>query len=172
MNPFYWTLQHMASSQAVSDFMSSDAIRAQKVWQDSVLKIEIANETFATAYAQAIDDMSALRLPIEGTDHMKFVPAAGLPWFVALFGRDSLIIPLQNAIVHPEFALGALSVLARWQATERDDYCRTGQNSSRVTTRRTRAFQTHSAHALLRNRGRNSPLSHYAPHGLDVRWRS
>jgi glycogen debranching enzyme len=111
-----------APLQAVDDFMSSDAVRVQKLWQDSVLKIETANETFATAYAQAIDDMSALRLPIEGTDHMKFVPAAGLPWFVALFGRDSLIISLQNAIVHPEFALGALQVLAEWQATERDDY--------------------------------------------------
>jgi glycogen debranching enzyme len=66
--------------------------------------------------------MSALRLPIEGTNHIQFVPAAGLPWFVALFGRDSLIISLQNAIVHPEFARGALLVLARWQATERDDY--------------------------------------------------
>jgi glycogen debranching enzyme len=66
--------------------------------------------------------MSALRLPLEGTDHIQFVPAAGLPWFVALFGRDSLIISLQNAIVHPQFALGALKVLARWQATERDDY--------------------------------------------------
>jgi len=108
--------------QAVDDFMGSDAVRAQKLWHDSVLKIETANETFATAYAQAIDDMSALRLPIEGTDHMKFVPAAGLPWFVALFGRDSLIISLQNAIVHPEFALGTLQVLAEWQATERDDY--------------------------------------------------
>jgi glycogen debranching enzyme len=66
--------------------------------------------------------MSALRLPLEGTDHIKFVPAAGLPWFVALFGRDSLIISLQNAIVHPEFARAALTVLAEWQATERDDY--------------------------------------------------
>jgi hypothetical protein len=32
--------------------------------------------------------MAALRLSLEGTDHMVFVPAAGLPWFVALFGRD------------------------------------------------------------------------------------
>jgi glycogen debranching enzyme len=66
--------------------------------------------------------MSALRLPIEGTDNLKFVPAAGLPWFVALFGRDSLVISLQAAIVHPDFARGALRVLAKWQATERDDY--------------------------------------------------
>ena len=111
-----------APKQAVADYMSSDAMKAQKRWKDSVLKVETENQTFATSFAQAVDDMSALRLPIEGTDHMEFVPAAGLPWFVALFGRDSLIISLQNAIVHPEFARGALLVLAQWQATERDDY--------------------------------------------------
>ena len=111
-----------APKLCVCDYMSSEAVRAQKLWQQSVLKVETSNDTFATAFAQAVDDMSALRLPIAGTDHMQFVPAAGLPWFVALFGRDSLIISLQNAIVHPEFALGALLVLARWQATERDDY--------------------------------------------------
>jgi glycogen debranching enzyme len=107
---------------SVADYMDSGATRAQKLWQAGVLKIETSNIVYAAAFAQAIDDMSALRLPIAGTDHMAFVPAAGMPWFVALFGRDSLIISLQNAIVHPEFALGALQVLARWQATERDDY--------------------------------------------------
>jgi glycogen debranching enzyme len=111
-----------APKKCVDDYMSSEAARAQKLWKKSVLKVETDNNTFATAFAQAVDDMSALRLPIEGTDQMQFVPAAGLPWFVALFGRDSLIISLQNAIVHPEFARGALLVLARWQATERDDY--------------------------------------------------
>ena len=66
--------------------------------------------------------MAALRLPLKGTDHMVFVPAAGLPWFVALFGRDTLIVSLQTMIVYPEFAAGALEVLAEYQATERDDY--------------------------------------------------
>jgi hypothetical protein len=97
-----------APACSVADYMDSEATRAQKLWQASVLKVESSNTVYAAAFAQAIDDMSALRLPIAGTDHMAFVPAAGLPWFVALFGRDSLIISLQNAIVHPEFALGAL----------------------------------------------------------------
>ena len=66
--------------------------------------------------------MAGLRLPIEGTDHLQFVPAGGVPWFVALFGRDSLIVSLQNAMVYPEFAVGALEVLARHQARKRDDY--------------------------------------------------
>jgi hypothetical protein len=54
-----------------------------------------------------------LRLPIEGTDDMVFLPAAGLPWFVAPFGRDSLIVALQNLLVYPDFAKGALEILGR-----------------------------------------------------------
>lgn len=91
-------------------------------WQRSVLKLRTSNEEFDRMYQQAIEDMAALRLPIEGTDHMVFVPAAGLPWFMAPFGRDSLIVSLQNILVYPEFARGSLDVLGRWQAAERDDY--------------------------------------------------
>ena len=40
--------------------------------------------------------MAALRLPVESNDQMEFLPAAGLPWFVALFGRDTLITSLQT----------------------------------------------------------------------------
>lgn len=91
-------------------------------WQQTVLKIRTPNEEFYRCYHQAIEDMAALRLPIAGTDHMVFVPAAGLPWFMAPFGRDSLIVSLQNILIYPEFARGALDVLGRWQAKERDDY--------------------------------------------------
>jgi glycogen debranching enzyme len=111
-----------APDECIGDEIGPASMRDAQRWKDEVLKVETSNTTFATAYAQAVDDMSALRLPLEGTDHIQFVPAAGLPWFVALFGRDSLIISLQTAIVHPQFALGALKVLAKWQATERDDY--------------------------------------------------
>ena len=91
-------------------------------WRETVLKIETSNDEFYRYYRQSVDDMSGLRLPIEGTDHLQFVPAGGVPWFVALFGRDSLIVSLQNAMVYPEFAVGALEVLARYQAKKRDDY--------------------------------------------------
>jgi glycogen debranching enzyme len=66
--------------------------------------------------------MAALRLPIKGTSHMVFIPAAGLPWFVAPFGRDSLLVSLQNALVYPEFARGALEILGSLQAKEDDPY--------------------------------------------------
>ena len=57
-------------------------------WQRTVLKIKTSNEEFYRCYSQGVQNMAALRSPLAGTDHMVFVPAAGLPWFVALFGRE------------------------------------------------------------------------------------
>ena len=91
-------------------------------WLGTVLKIRTSNEEFYRLYRQALEDMAALRLPISGTDHMVFLPAAGVPWFVAPFGRDSLIASLQNLLIYPEFARGALEILGSLQAKERDDY--------------------------------------------------
>ena len=96
--------------------------KSLKDWQHSVLKIRTSNEEMYRLFRQAVEDMQALRLPIAGTDETHFVPAAGMPWFVALFGRDSLIVSLQNMLVYSDFARGALAVLGSLQATERDDF--------------------------------------------------
>jgi glycogen debranching enzyme len=91
-------------------------------WLDTVVKIRTSNEEFYRLFHQALEDMAALRLPIKGTDHMVFLPAAGLPWFVAPFGRDSLIVSLQNILIYPEFARGALEILGSLQAKDDDPY--------------------------------------------------
>jgi glycogen debranching enzyme len=111
-----------ASRECTYSSAKSAHSRNMDEWQRTVLKIETSNEEFYRCYNQGVQDMAALRLPLQGTDHMVFVPAAGLPWFVALFGRDTLIVSLQTMIVYPEFAAGTLEVLAEYQATERDDY--------------------------------------------------
>jgi glycogen debranching enzyme len=104
------------------DSQESPQGKALGHWVQTVLKIQTSNEEFYRLYRQALEDMAALRLPSEGTDHMVFLPAAGLPWFVAPFGRDSLIVSLQNILVYPEFATGALQVLGSLQAKEDDPY--------------------------------------------------
>lgn len=65
-------------------------------WLQTVAKIQTSNEEFYRLFRRALEDMAALRLSLEGTDHIVFMPAAGLPWFVAPFGRDSLIVSLQK----------------------------------------------------------------------------
>jgi glycogen debranching enzyme len=50
-----------------------------------------------------------------------WVPAAGVPWFVSLFGRDALVVSLQTLSLSPRFALGALRALGALQADAYDD---------------------------------------------------
>jgi glycogen debranching enzyme len=111
-----------APRECTHSSMTSEHADNMEEWQRTVLKIKTSNEEFYRCYNQGVQDMAALRLPLKGTDHMVFVPAAGLPWFVALFGRDALIVSLQTMIVYPEFSAGALEVLGRLQAQGRDDY--------------------------------------------------
>jgi glycogen debranching enzyme len=116
------TRRFAAPIECVYAHARSQHMRELAEWQNTVLKIRTSNEEFYRSYHQATADMAALRFPMPGTDHMVFLPAAGLPWFVAPFGRDSLIVSIQNMLVYPEFARGALEVLGSLQATERDDY--------------------------------------------------
>ncbi len=93
-----------------------------QAWRDGLMKLESSNDAFERLFNQAVEDMAALRLPIEHEGGTEFIPAAGLPWFVALFGRDTLIASLQTITLNPEFARGTLTVLGAWQAKARDDY--------------------------------------------------
>jgi glycogen debranching enzyme len=111
-----------APPHCVEGAEASQHAEALADWQRTVLKIQTSNEEFYRLYHQAVEDMAALRLPIGDTGHLAFLPAAGLPWFVAPFGRDSLIVSLQNLLVYPDFAKGALEILGSLQARELDDY--------------------------------------------------
>jgi glycogen debranching enzyme len=91
-------------------------------WFKTVVKIKTSNEEFYRLFRQALEDMAALRLPLNGTNHMVFMPAAGMPWFVAPFGRDSLLVSLANILIYPQFARGSLEILGSMQAKEDDPY--------------------------------------------------
>jgi glycogen debranching enzyme len=116
------TTRFAAPKNCIASAWESDVGQRVDEWERTVLKIRTSNEEFYRLYRQGVEDMITLRLPVKGADHMQFVPAAGVPWFVAVFGRDSLIVSLQNALVYPDFARGALEVLGSLQATEEDNY--------------------------------------------------
>src|SRR5215813_10565206 len=108
--------------ECIGQSHTSDHAETMADWLEGVVKIQTSNEEFYRLYRQSLEDMAALRLPIAGTDHMVFLPAAGLPWFVAPFGRDSLTVSLQNLLIYPDFARGSLDILGSLQAREEDDY--------------------------------------------------
>jgi glycogen debranching enzyme len=82
--------------------------------------IRTANTIVRSAWDQAVRDMEALRLEDQSAGRGVFVAAAGVPWFVTLFGRDSLIVAMQGISGYPEFAAGALRRLSELQATADD----------------------------------------------------
>jgi glycogen debranching enzyme len=64
----------------------------------------------------------ALRLPDLDHGDDAWVMAAGLPIYVALFGRDTLTASWQAALLGPEMMRGTLAELPRWQGTETNDW--------------------------------------------------
>jgi glycogen debranching enzyme len=84
------------------------------------VRLETPNHAVMRAWDQAQLDMDALQLEDPAFEKGVFIPAAGVPWFVTLFGRDSLVVSMQGISGYPEFASGALRRLSELQATGDD----------------------------------------------------
>lgn len=96
--------------------------RLHAAWMKNATGLTTTNEEFYRFYRQSLEDTDALRLHYNDLDSDVLLPAAGVPWYVTLFGRDSLITSLQNMPVNPKFGLGTLKKLAEFQAKESDDW--------------------------------------------------
>ena len=73
----------------------------------------------AAAVAQSVEDLGALRI-FDPAHPDRPVIAAGAPWFMTLFGRDSLLASWMSLIVSPDLARGVLETLADLQGTATD----------------------------------------------------
>ena len=83
--------------------------------------LDTDHEMLALTYAQSIEDLVALSLP--PTDAAGAgVPAAGLPWFMTVFGRDSLITAYQGLPFLPGLSAATLRSLAALQAQHDDAF--------------------------------------------------
>jgi glycogen debranching enzyme len=85
-----------------------------------MVALETPNTTVRRTWEQAVRDLDALRLEDPTFERGVFIPAAGVPWFVTLFGRDTLVVSMQAISGYPEFARGALRRLGAMQATGDD----------------------------------------------------
>jgi glycogen debranching enzyme len=92
------------------------------VWRDQLPRVESDSHTLVEVIGQCASDMSALRIEVQLPDGRIHLPAAGLPWFLTLFGRDTLIAAYQTVGFGPGLAYGALISLARLQGRKEDDF--------------------------------------------------
>jgi glycogen debranching enzyme len=86
-------------------------------WQSAPRLQAPAEVALERTWEHSLADLAALRLRWAGNG---MVPAAGLPWFMTLFGRDTLITSFQELLLGPDAAAGALRALADVQADADD----------------------------------------------------
>jgi glycogen debranching enzyme len=67
-------------------------------------------------------DLIALRISARAGEREIMLPAAGLPWFLTLFGRDTLITAYQTIAAGQALSRGTLLALAAYQGSMREDF--------------------------------------------------
>ncbi|HKW19911.1 MAG TPA: glycogen debranching N-terminal domain-containing protein [Ktedonobacterales bacterium] len=78
-------------------------------------------ETLTDTYKRSLVDLAALRFFPMGVPGAA-LPAAGLPWFMTVFGRDSVLTSLQALPFAPDLAESTLRTLAGRQGRRVDDF--------------------------------------------------
>ena len=84
-------------------------------WRRLAPQLRCEWDDLTRTYERSVADLGALRMRVEGFAAGE-LPAAGTPWFMTVFGRDTLITCLQTLTFGPGLAASALRVLAGTQA--------------------------------------------------------
>ncbi|HXB49333.1 MAG TPA: glycogen debranching N-terminal domain-containing protein [Streptosporangiaceae bacterium] len=98
-----------------------DMAHGLQKWLQKVPAVECDWEAVGHIYRRCLTDLAALRfttLTLPG----RALPAAGLPWFMTIFGRDSIFTSLQALPFTSELASTTLLALAERQGTRIDDF--------------------------------------------------
>ena len=99
----------------------SDMASDLEQWLSDAPRLESDSESLRSTYRRSLVDLAALRFsPLSAGK--RSLPAAGLPWFMTMFGRDSILTSLQSLPFAPELAATTLRELAIRQGTRRDDF--------------------------------------------------
>jgi glycogen debranching enzyme len=95
---------------------------SQDEWLAGAPKLDADWDPLEHIYRQSLLDLAALRIrPRE--EHLRHAMlAGGLPWFMTVFGRDSIIAAYEALPFRPQLAEATLQALADLQAAEWDDF--------------------------------------------------
>jgi glycogen debranching enzyme len=96
--------------------------RSLETWLEEAPRLECDLDSLKTTYRRSLVDLAALRFSPPVAGRGKSLPAAGLPWFMTMFGRDSIFTSLQALPFTPELAATTLRALGDWQGTRVDDF--------------------------------------------------
>jgi glycogen debranching enzyme len=112
-----WIEDDLATVEQLDDDRETvgDVVAA---WTLRVPRVRGGWESLRRAFDRSIADLAALRMRTGEERRPLF--AAGMPWFMTVFGRDTAITSLQTLVLGPEIAMGALDALTSLQAETED----------------------------------------------------
>jgi glycogen debranching enzyme len=87
-------------------------------WPGSRTQLDSSSPLLNNVFQRSIRDLRVLRTSLQGLEYF----SAGLPWYGALFGRDSIISSLQALAFEPRIAEQTLRLLAKYQATQVNEW--------------------------------------------------
>ena len=128
-------------------------------WLEAAPTLKADSADLERTYRRSLVDLAALRFsPLSASG--RSLPAAGLPWFMTMFGRDSVFTSLQALPFNSELAATTLRELGMRQGTRDRRLPRRGPGSdpARDALRRDDRVRGATALAVLRQRRRDAAV--------------
>lgn len=97
----------------------AEPARRLQEWRRRSPEIRTADPDLAAVLRRSVEDLGALRI-FDPQHPQRAVVAAGVPWFMALFGRDSLLTSWMLLPLDTSLAIGTLQTLADHQGDKLD----------------------------------------------------
>jgi glycogen debranching enzyme len=107
-----------ARSKPETKPLTARLLRGSDDWVRNHCQMRSSDRLSNNVFERSMRDLKILKTSLEGHEYF----SAGLPWYGALFGRDSLISSLQTLAFRPDIAEQTLRLLAKYQGNEVNDW--------------------------------------------------
>jgi glycogen debranching enzyme len=114
-----WSTTVIVTATVEGEVLQGSSTRHQMTWRADIPQVTADDASLERAVARATEDLGSLRI-FDPEFPNRAIVAAGAPWFMSPFGRDSLLTAWMALIIDPDLALGVLETLARFQGTTVD----------------------------------------------------
>lgn len=113
--------KYHSANEAARPNTDIHGVKSLEEWLAAAPQLSCDWHPLERIYERSLIDLAALRFNPRIFPG-KSLPAAGLPWFMTVFGRDSIFTSLQALPFTPELAESTLMYLAAWQGSRVDDF--------------------------------------------------
>ena len=113
-------IEEVERTRKTSALLDPSRDKNLQAWVDGAPRLIATWDPLNKIYHRSLVDLAALRFETGITPGS--LPAAGLPWFMAVFGRDSVLTSFQALAFVPELAAATLRALAIVQARKEDPF--------------------------------------------------